>query len=809
MKPVSSDFNNAFTQSEIHMSHKLIVEFGSNRFNDGQVVTASSVKLVNVGIDSIFSDKDTFWKASDVFNNKNYNTMKWLVCDAGALITEDADGSGYRCIHIDEGDYERGWWSDNKSNGSGVFASPEWVKSEFFEPDNITPFIRRCNKIVLYLTEGYPNMKEVTVQYKNSLGTWVNVATNYTLGANEYSVTWNFDPDVLITGLRAYVNKTQNPNDWARLNELNAFWVEDISQYVVGVDTNITREEYEQTVPVGTTASNTLSVRLDNTEGLWNQESDTSIYAPYIGADCRVEFYLGVDINQGVGTPSYEYVQMGEFWTDAWENSSSDTIATFAARDFSRFLMDDQLVWGREWQNTNMQTVMRELLLYMGFPLSRITIDPQNLRGFQIVFLHQQAPWQLMGELAFADQGMFGFNYKGDFEYQSYNRLNDTPFDSPVMSMSWDNFIIDGHLATKIYVNDVIVKVAPYNLEHVAKGHIWSPQHDTVLSWSKLASNINSTATTIPVATAARQETPNLTANLWELAGYLFLPILVDSGKVVTYDLGDGAIQYVKVFKVTGGELIKYASRTDSAFNGCERGYLNTTAQAWTAGQYIGEADYFTAQWDNSPALTVQWPFVTAIDELPLEEGEGISQGYIIYFEHDAFEGKLVIGNVAEYFTHLQGSGLSMNDYDAVKLETLTGKGVIPQKRDWATSVAGFVATPNAANQVVTALTDPEATNKDYIRRYGKNKLTIDNKWIQTRAHAQDIANIIISEYQIPRALVDLNIIANPALETPDRIRITDFPQLSVANRDYHIIQMNFSYDGTLSTSITVREVKP
>lgn len=804
MKPVSQAFIDAFSRDTVYLDHKLIVEFGSNRFNDGQVVTASSTKLVNAGLDAVFVDAEIFWKAEDVFNNKNRNTMKWLVLDAGATLNEFADGTGHRCPHIDDGEYERGWWSNAKTNGSGVFASPEWVESVFFEPDQTTPFVRRCNKIVLYLTEGYPNMKEVTVQYKDASGVWINVATNYTLGANEYSVTWNFDVDILISGLRVYINKTQEPDDWARLNELNAFWVQDLSEFVISADTTITREEFEQTVPVGTTASNTFNVRLDNTEGLFNQDNNNSNFAPYIGENNRVEWFLGVDINGGVGSSLFEYIQMGEFWTDDWESSSSDTTASFNCRDFSKFLMDDTVQWGRYWKNTDTQTVFRELLLYMGLSLDRIVIDPVNMRQFPIVFMHQISPWQLMGELAFADQGMFGFNFDGSFEYQSYNRLNMAPFTTPVLNMSSDDFIIDGHLVTKLYINDVVVKSSPYNLEHVAVGTLWSPPHNTVLTWARLASGISATDTTIPVIAADNQVTGSLTDNLWEETGYLFFPTTTNTGTFATNIISPTTIEYVPKFTVTGGELVKYSSRSTTAFLGCERGFLQTSAQPWLAGHYIGEADIFNLEFDNAPALSVKWPYVTAIDALPHEDGEGIFQAYIISFEHDAFSGKLIISNLAEYFTNLQGEGLSLRDYRRLNANL----ALATTTRSWATAVAGLVATQNASNQVVNLQTDPEAFNKDFIRRYGRNKIQIDNQWIQTRAHAQNIADIIIDEYKTPRAVIDLNVLVSPALETPDRIKITSFPQMSIVDTDYHIIQMTYAYDGALATSMTVREVK-
>jgi len=789
MKPVVSGFNDAFAADTIYMDHKVIVEFGSNRFNDGQVVTASSTKPVYRGLDSLRSDVAEFWRPSDVFNNKNYNTMKWLVCDAGAKLNDVEDGSGYRAISFDDGDYERGWWSENKSDESGVFSDPEWVQSEFFQDDGITPFERRMNKLSLYLTEGYANMAEVTVQYKDTNGDWIDVEANRVLDADEYEVTWTFVEDIVITGLRVYVHATQDANDWARINELNAYWIKDISEYVINIDVNEIREQYDGTVPVGTTAANTVSVELDNTESLFNHNEPDSIYAPYIGANNRVEIYYGVDVNQDPNNPNFQYVQMGEFWTDEWSNEANGLQATFTGRDFSKFLQDEQFAWGRVWTNTNIVTCFRDLLLLLGMPLSRINIDETNLRGYQMLFIKDQQIWDFMGQVAFADQGIFGFDYKGDFYYHSYNVLNDAPYTTPVLTLDWDTNIMDGSTKTEIFINKVKVSVSSINTEETGTRRIWGAESPTILSYAKLASDIDVDDTTITVSQAARQDNGNLTDNGWpERNGILFIPQF-------TQEVRAGRTFNI----VTGGELIKYATRSDNQFQGCERGYLETTPHAWTAGAYIGEARYWDIEYDNSPALDVKYPFVTAIDSLLEIPGEEEPQAYVIIWERDMFNARLAIGNVVEYLTWLAGTGQTLKDIDNTEADA---------EINFATSIAGMVAVEKAGRQEIGEEVTPSAENRDAIRRYGKNEIEIDNPWIQTRNHAEDIANIYIDEYRKPRRIVQVTIVGQPALETGDRIRISNFPQLGIETTEYHIISANHRYDGSLVTDMTLREVK-
>jgi hypothetical protein len=783
VQSVSSAFQDAFNADEMYLDHKLIAEFGSNRFNDNQVVTASSTKLARAGISSLGKPTAEFWKASDAFNNMNRNTMKWLVCDAGSSINEEADGTGYRAIHMDNtdtvGDYERGWWSSVRSNSWGVFSTPQWVRSDFDA--------RRCNKIVLHLTEGYPSMGSVKVEYRNASSTWVEVQS-FTMGTFEYQKEWTFEEDIIITGLRATVSTTNRSNDWARVSELNAYWIKDISEYVVSADLNEVREEYDRTVPIGTTSANTLSVELDNVDGLFNINNGDSIYARYIGHNVRVEFSLGIDKNGGVGSPNYEYTPMGEFWTDEWENSSDGMTTRFGSRDFSKFLQDELLFWGRVWTNTNIIPTFRDILLMLNLPLERIHINQDNLRGYQILFIKDQSPWAFFGEVALADQGVFGFNRNGDFVYNSYNTLDEAPYDTPVRDMNWNRDLIDGATRTELYANKVKVKVGPYTMEDAGIKRLWGANSPTVLSWSQLASGINASATTIPVTVAPRQTSSNLTAGGWPRTnGYLFLPKFTNIVK------GGQTIR-----EVTGGELIKYKKRTDSAFTECERGYLGTVAQSHSSNAYIGEARVWDVDFDNAPATTVKYPHVTAIDTLD-EDAEEFVQAYVIHWEHTSFGAKLSIGNIVNYYTILAGSGPTIVDYDDREYS---------ENIPFTTSVSGEVAIGDDGKGEKEIVDDPEAENLDHIRRYGKNEIEIDNQWIQSAEHADDIANLMISEYKVPRRVLDVECILPPQYELSDRIRITNFPQLDIQNTEYHLIRLNYSYSGGLTVNAVLREVR-
>lgn len=786
MQTVSPAYSQAWTEDNLYVGHKVIVEFGSNRFNDGQVITASSTKVVNQGLANDVRKEDVeFWKPSEVFNNKNRNTMKWLVCDQGAKAQQYEDGSGYRAIDLNADEYERGWWSAVKSDGTGSFGTPQFVQSEFFEEDGTTPFQRRVNKITLYLTEGYRTMKEVTVAYKHPVNGWTSIATNYQIPDETYEVTWDYPGDLIITGLRITVHKTWNVSDFARVSELQGYYIEDISDDVINIDIRESREEYESTVPVGTTAANTVSVTLDNTTGRYNIKNEESDLYPYIASNNRVEVYFGIDISDGAGT--HEYTQMGEFWTDEWQDEGGSMTANFSGRDFSKFLQDEQSTFSRVWTATNIKSCFVDIMARAGkMPGEQINIDTAALRGFDILFIKEQDIWSFMQEIAFADQGMFGFDRNGDFYYHSYNRLNTTPYDTSVYEIRFDRNIVEGTIQSEIYTNKVIAKVSPVNLDETGKRAIWSA-NDTILQWSKLASNITASATTIPVTAATGQATGNLTANLWDdVNGYFWLPTINAAGEV------------------TAAEVVKYKSRTDSAFTGCERGMFGTEAKSHTSGAYIGEVAAFDIEFDNAPALKVQFPKIAAIDVLPkLQDPDGgPAQAFVIAWEHTPFGGKLVVGNKVNFKTPLVGTLETYYNYK-------NGNAADDELYEWYTLIVGEVSVQDEGREEVIQNAEITAENKDYIRRYGKNELTVDNMWVQSKKHAQDLADIIIDEFRNPRQIVRLQCILPSNLELGDRVNIINYPQLDIEGIEYHIISADWQYDGGLQVSLGLREIKP
>ena len=793
MDAVSGDFLAVFDSPTMSLSHKLIAELGNNRFNDGQKCTASSVKTAKRGVNLVTqTDVTNFWSADGAFNNQDYNYMKWAVVGSGITLNAKETGTGPRIIDLDEKkDYEYGWWSSVKSDGSGTFATPQWVKSEFRLSEDAAEedpphLLRRVNVIDLHLMEGYPTMDTVSVEYLDEDNDWITVIDEVQLLGDQYKISHQFDLEgIMIGGLRATIHKTLEPNDYARVSELNGRFIVDLSEHVMSMDINEVKEEYEGSVPVGVTSANTFEANLENTEQLFSQMNAASPYQMYIQAGTKVMPYLGVHLGGG----DYEYNQMGEYWVDEWSDGTEAEVS-ISCRDYSKFLQDDNHEMSRAWKNKTVEVIFNDILTLSGYDCRRVSgdmvhVDEGNAsyvgtRVYPTTFIHEKSPWGFMGELALADMFMFNFDHTGGFKTYQMPALDG---EASVYDLSDLTNIITGSTKTQIYANEVKVEVSDYSVENHGIKKLWGPEDPTILSYARLKDSINSTATTIYVEREERQENGLTEDNSWpEFDGILFFP---------QFDSGGHC---------TGGELVKYKERGERQFNNCTRGYLGTRASSHSANSYIGEAREWDMEFSGAPALTVKWPYATAIDAIYSELGEGVLQAYIPIFRSDQFRGKIVVANIAKYLTWLEGTGQTLRDIDDKKHDV---------ERKFSLSVAGEVATDGGSRQKVTAkLEDIKEINVDHQRRYGLNKLNISSDWIQSRSHAQDLANSYISEYARSRSILELDAVVPPSLNLNDRVTVVQLDSMAISDVEYNVIGISHSYDGSIQARVTLRECK-
>lgn len=710
-----------------------------------------------------------FWKVADVFNNKE-TAPKWLVCDAGAHVYDIADGNGFRAIPMTDSDFERGWWSGIRTDGSGEFDGGEFVLAEWATP-------RPFNKFRITMPEGYGNIRSFNLYYRDFEDSYINF---YSGEIPEDTYVWELDYSIEDAyGLVIEVLTTWRPNDWAKILEFNGLYIEPVlSSAIVSMDISDTREEYNSTVPIGITEANSLNFSLSNVEGNW-----TLLERPELGRGNKVVPYFYI-----YNGSDNEFIKMGEFWVDQWQSDTSGMITSASCRDASRFLQDDAMLWGKSWVDTTAEGPLREILQLCGIPNEKIQINTAGLHTFDILYLRDTQPWAFIGEMALADMAYFGFDTNGVFKYESYSEL---PVSGPVADFYNSTNIISGSLTTQVYANKITVKVSPYNTDAIRTASVWNAPSPTILSYGIITDGLdpeNTSGLTMSLADRQSTESTETTVEfLWPTKnGLIWIPQYI--------------VQPDGSFLVTGGELIKYENcdNTSREFTGLHRGYLNTPIATVGPSSYAGEARLFEMEFSNSPVISVNYPFITAIDVLLADPAERTQQAYVVFWEHDGFKGKLVVGNMVQFNTWLAGTGETLTDFDDQAHDI---------QINFATSISGTVMADNGTEKVKDSLQNPTGQINDLIRRYGKNEIEINNNWIQSVEHAQEIVDFYIQEYSSPRRIVALNCAGDLRIETGDLIRVGYLPELGIDNVLFHVIAVNYSYDGGLQMAMTIREI--
>lgn len=302
----------------------------------------------------------TWFPAFQAGNGRQRSSMKWGVTDAtderGSVITTDA---GYRLIDsVAETNYEYGWWSRVKSNGSGIFTTPEYVSLRFDT--------RKANFIQVYTSEHYGRIKTYNLSYYNVAGVKTTVVSGATMTAGSYMIEHSLGALLDITGVIIEVTATWEANQPARVQELNCIYRTDISEDVIDLTVDQTRENYDTTVPFGITAANFISLNLDNTSKAYNVLG-SGILAPYIRKEVKLEIDLGWNISG-----SYTYVKKGVYHVDDWQLSSDSMTITANARDASKYLQEEPMEQGFLYENETAARAIVDIARINGVPYDAI-----------------------------------------------------------------------------------------------------------------------------------------------------------------------------------------------------------------------------------------------------------------------------------------------------------------------------------------------------------------------------------------------------------------------------------------------------
>jgi hypothetical protein len=327
-KDLSSDFNTAIAAKAQKIKPKVVVTWLDSRHLDNLAVTTNSAHA-----NTSYPEIGFYFSASEAFNGIERQSFTWGVAGAkdkdGDVIK--ADGTWYTMPSLITtdlantqvgGNLEFGWWSGSQSNASlhGTYTGYGFITDPYIEA---TFTARKVNKIKIVTSEYYGRIANYTI-YAYDASNNVVVSFSDLIPLNTYYKEHILSPALStqnIAKIRVVAHSTRNPSDNARIQEVVPLYEEDMSDYVISMSLNRTRDVHETSLPIGGSEMGTASVEFDNTTKKFNIFDNNSDYGKYLKKELKVDIYSGWRIKK----PSDDYIDNVYLDTFLTANANSTT----------------------------------------------------------------------------------------------------------------------------------------------------------------------------------------------------------------------------------------------------------------------------------------------------------------------------------------------------------------------------------------------------------------------------------------------------------------------------------------------------
>jgi hypothetical protein len=311
-------------------------------------------------------------------------------------------------------DTNYGWMSRVQTDGSSNFTSPDFIEMSFNS--------LKCNKIFIstgYLSGGIFSADCIITKSDGStLPSTAYPESSSTLqfadiDGNCFSyLAIDLDDVYDIISIRITPNYTCNAYDYARIFTINPIWEVDLSDHVISFDVSKVRDNYDASLPIGATASNSASVVLDNTDIIFSPYSN-SAYSKYVNPDTKFFLYFSHEITK---TQNFEDVTAAEeMYADSWSFDDSSMQVTVTLRDYSKYLQE-QNIDGYISRGYSAGKSIADLLMLSGFPRRKIYFEQKYVdlvfRDKPSVFFYLDALDSIMYSLSLSDFAGF---FKDEF----------------------------------------------------------------------------------------------------------------------------------------------------------------------------------------------------------------------------------------------------------------------------------------------------------------------------------------------------------------------------------------------------------
>ena len=354
---VSSAFDTAVASGVQQVLPKITAEWRNSKSLDNVSVSVTPDYTTAEKLDGEIGD---YFAVEQVANGWNRQANTWGVSgdkDVDGL-TIRADGTWHAVPEKNNGSLEFGWRAKGATNSSGVYTTTPVITMTFDQ--------EKINYIDIYTSEYSGAVKEYTLQYQDSSGSYQNVVTNHVLskGTSTYRHTLNSGNTLDIKGVKLTIHKTQNGTDYARIHEISPVYETDISDKIVNCSISKNREIHDTTLPLGGIAANEFSMQLDNSDHSFTVNNN-KLYGGFINKD--VKFTVSMGWRTSENPDVFEYINCGTYWADEWKQASNMTVDV-RCRDFTRFMTDAAIDGGFIVENSDAGSALKMLVAQKNFP---------------------------------------------------------------------------------------------------------------------------------------------------------------------------------------------------------------------------------------------------------------------------------------------------------------------------------------------------------------------------------------------------------------------------------------------------------
>lgn len=326
-------------------------------------------KLYNYkNLNQTFFDGQSFFSGSQAFNTIEQESYPFAVLDQKTKFNKKIISNGeYHLLgnRVDlENEYNFQSWQ--KSDSSGIFADDPYIHAKFDAT--------KATRIAISTGVNLTGVSGFTLEYhiaSQPAGVFEQVVDNFSANQSVISIPVIDENgnEIIIDEVKLTVGSTKNPNAYAVINQINIYYEVDLSDDVISFDFSKVRDNYEATLPIGSTSANNGSVSLDNTHQKYNLFNPNSPYFGYIQPEVKVFLSLLYEIDENV----YEEVPLGsDLFVESWNVSSDSMSVDLSVSDWSVVLQDLTAKNGFVFEDIVAGRACRDVVRSTGFPVSKI-----------------------------------------------------------------------------------------------------------------------------------------------------------------------------------------------------------------------------------------------------------------------------------------------------------------------------------------------------------------------------------------------------------------------------------------------------